>query len=213
MKPMSERNLVETFSEEMTSRLTGVSVRQLRYWDSEGFFSPSLAFADRKHSFSRVYSFRDIVSLKVLNTLRNDVNVSLQHLREVKHKLLALSDNLWCATTLYVHNKRVAFVNPETEVLEEVVSGQALLRIPLKVASDSMREAVNKFRERDSSNIGKIEKKRNVASNQLVIAGTRIPVANVKAFSEAGYSVNRIKAEYPTLTAKDIQAAIKAKDD
>lgn len=210
MKPMSERNLVETFSEEMTSRLTGVSVRQLRYWDSDGFFSPSLAYMDRKVSFSRVYSFRDIVALKVLNTLRNDVNVSLQHLREVKQKLLALSDNLWCATTLYVHNKRVAFVNPESEVLEEVVSGQALLRIPLKVASDNMRDAVNKFRERDPTSIGKIEQKRTVASNQLVIAGTRIPVANVQAFAAAGYTIEKIKAEYPTLTEEDISAAINA---
>lgn len=58
---MNERKLVETFCEEITSRLTGVSVRQLRYWDGDGFFSPGLAYADRSAPYSRLYSFRDIV--------------------------------------------------------------------------------------------------------------------------------------------------------
>jgi len=208
---MEDRKIVQTFSEDMASRLTGVSVRQLRYWDRDGFFSPSLADDDRRQPFSRLYSFRDIVALKVLNTLRNDANVSLQHLRDTKTKLLALSESLWAETTLYVHNRRVAFVNPKTDVLEEVVSGQALLQIPLQVASDNMRDAVKRLYERDPDSIGRLEKKRNVASNQLVIAGTRIPVANVKAFADAGYSIEKIKAEYPTLTKADIEAAISAK--
>jgi len=207
---MSKRNLVQTFSEEMASRLTGVSVRQLRYWDGDEFFSPSLACEDRRLPYSRLYSFKDIVALKVLNTLRNDASVSLQHLRETKEKLVALSDKLWADTTLYVHNKRVVFVNPKTDVLEEIVSGQALLQIPLQIASDNMREAVKRFYERNPADIGHLEKKRNVASNQLVIAGTRIPVANVQAFAAAGYTINKIKAEYPTLTEEDINAAINA---
>jgi uncharacterized protein (DUF433 family) len=206
--PMNARNLIETFSEETTSRLTGVSVRQLRYWDGDGFFSPSLAYEDRSVAYSRLYSFRDIVSLKVLNTLRNDAGVPLQHLRDVKIKLLGLGDDLWAATTLYVHNKRVAFVNPETDTLEEVVSGQGLLQIPLKVASDNMRDTIVRLKQRNPDNIGKFERTRKIAHNQLVIAGTRIPVDSVKAFAAAGYSIERIKLEYPTLTTEDIQAAM-----
>jgi uncharacterized protein (DUF433 family) len=207
---MNDRNIIEVFSEAMASRLTGVSVRQLRYWDRDSFFSPSLGEEDRSVPFSRLYSFRDIVSLKVLNTLRNDAGVSLQHLRETKEKLVVLSDRLWADTVLYVHNKRVAFVNPKSDVLEEVVTGQALLQIPLQIASDNMRDAVKRLHERNPADIGRLEKKRNVASNQLVIAGTRIPVANVQAFATSGYSIKKIKAEYPTLTEDDIKAAINA---
>jgi uncharacterized protein (DUF433 family) len=208
MNPMEERKIVETFSEETTSRLTGVSIRQLRYWDDDGFFSPSLGYENRSASYSRLYSFRDIVSLKVLNTLRNDAKVPLQHLRGVKDKLLALGDALWAGTTLYVHAKRVVFVNPETDALEEVVSGQGLLQIPLQVASSNMRDAINRLKERKPDEIGKFERKRKIAYNQLVIAGTRIPVESVKAFAAEGYSVERIKLEYPTLTEEDIRAAI-----
>lgn len=205
---MDERKLIETFSEETTSRLTGVSVRQLRYWDGDGFFSPSLGFEDRSKPYSRLYSFRDIVSLKVLNALRNDAKVPLGHLRDVKEKLAGLGDALWAATTLYVHNKRVVFENPETQALEEVVSGQGILQIPLRVASSNMREAIRLLKQRSPETIGKFEKKRKVASNQLVIAGTGIPVENVKAFAKEGYSIEKIKLEYPTLTEDDIRAAI-----
>ncbi|HWA89674.1 MAG TPA: DUF433 domain-containing protein [Rhizomicrobium sp.] len=208
---MSDRNLVQTFSEEMASRLTGVTVHQLRYWDKDGFFSPSLGYHDRKVAFSRLYSFRDIVALKVLNRLRNEADCSLQHLREVKDKLRTLGEPLWADTTLYVHNKRVVFINPKTEKLEEVLSGQHVMQIALRVESDNVKKAIQALYGRPKSAIGKFEKTRNVASSQLVIAGTRIPVANVKAFADAGYTVAQIQAEYPSLTLKDIRAAIKAK--
>jgi uncharacterized protein (DUF433 family) len=205
---MEERKLIETFSEERASRLSGVSVRQLRYWDGDGFFSPSLAYDDRSAAYSRLYSFRDIVSLKVLNTLRNDAKVPLQHLREVKDKLRALGESVWVDTILYVHNRRVAFVNPETDTIEEVVSGQGLLQIPLKVASSHMRDAIARLNQRSPDTIGKVERKRSVAQSQPVIAGTRIPVDSIKAFAADGFSIERIKLEYPTLTDEDVRAAI-----
>jgi uncharacterized protein (DUF433 family) len=205
---MDDRKPIGMFSEEMTSRLTGVSVRQLRYWDSDGFLSPSFGYEDRSKPYSRLYSFRDLVALKVLNGLRNEVKVPLGHLHEVKEKLLSLGEKLWGETVLYVHNKRVVFVNPETDTLEEVVSGQAILQIPLLVASSNMREAIRLLNQRKPETIGKFERKRNIADNQLVIAGTRIPVENIKAFAAQGYSVDQIKLEYPTLTEEDIRAAI-----
>ena len=64
-------NVVMAFSEEHVARLTGITVHQLRYWDRTGFFHPAFAADDRKVAFSRVYSFKDVVSLRVLNILRN----------------------------------------------------------------------------------------------------------------------------------------------
>jgi hypothetical protein len=83
----------------------------------------------------RLYSFRDIVSLKAL---RNEANVPLEHLREVKEKLIHLGDYIWAKTTLYVFNKRVVFDNPGTKEKEEVVSGQGVLQIPLQVVAENM---------------------------------------------------------------------------
>jgi uncharacterized protein (DUF433 family)/DNA-binding transcriptional MerR regulator len=205
---MSAKNVVSAFTVDEVERLTGVSKRQLGYWDKTDFFVPGLAFADGRRAYSRLYSFRDVVSLKVINALRNNSKVPLPHLREVKDKLRALGDEMWSKTTLYVLKKKVVFVNPETDAFEEVVSGQGVLQIPLMIVSGDMSRAVDKLRKRDPASIGKFERRRNVAHNQEVIAGTRIPVRSVKAFSEAGYTVEEIRAEYPTLTEDDIRAAI-----
>ncbi len=200
--------VLSTFTEDHVVRLTGISQRQLRYWDSTGFFAPSLAYEDRRAAYSRLYSFRDLVCLKVLNALRNDAHVPLPHLREVKEILAHLGEDMWAKTTLYVLNKKVVFHNPETSKKEEVVSGQGILQIPLKVVSGDMATAVKKLWRRSDETHGKIERHKGIAHNQPVIAGTRIPVRSVKAFSDAGYSVAQIKKEYPTLTEEDIRAAI-----
>jgi hypothetical protein len=43
----------------------------------------------------------------------------LQHLREVKDRLLELGEALWGETTLYVHKKRVVFVNRKLRRLKK----------------------------------------------------------------------------------------------
>lgn len=205
--------VIAAFSEEQVQRLTGISKTQLRYWDRTKFFAPSYADDDRRQAYSRVYSFRDIVCLNVLNALRNDAKVSLPHLREVKEKLGHLGDDMWAKTTLYVLNKRVIFDNPETRAREEVVTGQSILQIPLEVVRGKMADAVKVLWTRDKTKVGTVEQLRTVVRNRPVIAGTRIPVQAIKNFAEAGYSVKKIIAEYPSLTPEDVEVALSYKDD
>jgi uncharacterized protein (DUF433 family) len=200
-------NVISAFSEEDATRLTGISVGQLRYWDRTEFFVPSLAHEDRRVAYSRVYTFRDVVCLKILNAIRNESRVPLQHLRDVKQRLLHLGDDLWAKITLYILNKRVIFYNPETDQKEDI-SGQLVLEIPLRVVSGDMERAVNSLRARPAETIGKITKHRGTAANKPVIAGTRIPVKSIKAFDQAGYSLDQIREQYPSLTAEDIRAAL-----
>ena len=54
----------------------------------------------------------------------------------------------------------------------------------------------------------KVSKSRNVNHNVPVLAGTRIPVRAIQRFAEDGYTVEQILVEYPSLTAKDVKAAI-----
>jgi uncharacterized protein (DUF433 family) len=206
---MVQTALIATFTVEQVERLTGVSKGQLAYWDRTKFFTPSLADDNRRVAYGRLYSFRDLVCLKILNTIRNEIRVPLPHLREVKDKLAHLDDDLWAKTTLYVHQRRVVFDNPETAQREEVVSGQALLQIPLRVVTGDMERAVKSIRERPEQTIGQVSRRRGVASHQPVVAGTRIPVRAIKAFRDAGYTVAQIRGEYPGLTEADIEAALR----
>ncbi|MEF2071894.1 DUF433 domain-containing protein [Consotaella aegiceratis] len=207
VKPDS-KVVVSAFSEDHVERLTGVSKRQLRYWDRTGFFVPSLAEDDRRFPYSRLYTFRDLICLQVLNALRNDARVSLPHLREVKKKLAHLGDDVWARTTLYVLKRKVIFDNPDSERREEVVSGQGVLKIPLEIVRANMRENVNQLWRRDPLQIGRIDRRKGVAHNRAVLAGTRIPVASIRAFVDEGYNVEQILAEYPTLTEADVRAAM-----
>lgn len=201
-------NVVSAFTDEQTARLTGLSVAQLRNWDRTGFFNPSLASSDRRKAFSRIYTFSDLLSLQVLKTLRIDMGCSLQHLREVKAKLTSLRDAQWSNTTLFVLNKRVVFHDRENDEYYEPVSNQKVLKIPLRVVKSDMKSAIKGMWSREEHDLGKISKTRRVVQHQPVFAGTRIPVKSVIDFWEAGYSIDQIIGEYPTLTEADVKSAI-----
>ena len=104
---MENSNIIGAFSEEQAAELSGVSVNQLRRWDDNGFFRPAFGVRQKRVPFGRIYSFRDIVSLRVLNVLRNEERIPLRHLKEVSEKLSHLGDARWTATTLFVFGKKV----------------------------------------------------------------------------------------------------------
>lgn len=205
----TNNSVVMAFTEDQVERLAHITKRQLRYWDRMDFFKPSLGFEDRSQPHSRLYSFRDIASLRVLNALRNAANVPLTHLRQVKEKLAHLGDQLWASTTLYVLNRKVVFDNLETTEREEIVSGQGVLQIPLKVVTGSIEAEIERLRLREPDAIGTVERKKGFMHNQAVIGGTRIPARSVRAFADAGYSVDQIIEQYPELTPADVAAALK----
>lgn len=206
-------NVVSAFSEEHVERLTGVTRQQLRYWDRTGFYKPAFGDENRRSAYSRIYSFKDITSLRVLNMLRNQHNVPLQHLRKVADELAHLSDAKWTATELFVLGKRVVFVEPDTELHREILSKQYVMGIPLRIVIEDTKRDIETLQRRSDEQIGKVERARFVNHNRLVLAGTRITVATIKQFADDGYSVEQIRAEFPTLTEADIKAAIKHKDD
>lgn len=207
-----KRTVIAAFDEEHAAKLTGVSMSQLRYWSRTGFFSP--AFVDGQHrSFSRVYSFADIVSLKVLNTLRNQFDVSLQQLRDVKEKLSHLGQARWTGMKLYVLNKKVICIEPGSKRPQEIASGQYIVPLEMDAIIAHTNKEILKLKERDKATVGKIAKSRYVNHNAAVVSGTRIRVSAVKAFKDAGYSIPEIIREYPDLTPADVKAAIRYKDE
>jgi uncharacterized protein (DUF433 family) len=201
--------VISAFTEEQVERLTGITRRQLRWWDAQEFFVPAIAHEDRSKPYSRLYAFGDLVALKVLNALRNECKVPLKELKRVKETLSHMGEAVWTKTTLYVHDKKVAFVNPETGVTEEIVSGQGVLQIALQVVVSNMRKAVDDMRERGPEIVGQITKRRGLLNSMPVVAGTRIPIRSIKAFANSGYSEEDILKEYPTLKVEDVRAAIK----
>lgn len=201
-------NVIRAFSADHVVRLTGLTTRQLREWDETGFFKPQYAHENRRSPYSRIYSFRDVVGLRVVSVLRNKYKVSMQHLRKVAETLSKKDYAFWGQEILYVLNREVYFHEPGTQRVRSIVKGQYAVPIPLEPIIGEMRTAAAKLKERTTEKIGKIERHRLVMHNSPVIAGTRIPTGAIRRFKDAGYSVEGIMKEYPSLTRTDIEAAL-----
>lgn len=144
----------------------------------------------------------------MLSILRSKYRVPLSHLQNVAAELSQYSDSPWSDIKLYVLNREVHFNEPETGKGRGVVSKQYAL-LPLDDVEDDMRAIVESMRRRGPEMYGRVERRRNVVRNAPVIVGTRIPVAAIKRYANAGYAVDAILREYPTLTPEDVEAALR----
>jgi uncharacterized protein (DUF433 family) len=204
---MSEiTDVISAFSADHVVKLTGLTIRQLSYWDALQFFQPQYASEDRRSPYSRIYSFKDVVGLRTLGILKKKYGCSLPHLREVARKLSTYSKTPWADLTLYVLKKKVYFNEPETGRRRGVVDGQYSL-LPISSVMEDVRKDAELLRRRDPHQIGQIEKRKYISHQAEVISGTRIRVATILHFLEAGYSTAAILKEYPRLTEADIEAA------
>lgn len=201
---------IAAFSEDHVERLTGVSKAQLRYWDRTEFFPPTFGDEAWDSSLGRVYSFKDIASLRVLNRLRNVEGVSLHHLRMVKEQLDPRGTNSWTGVRLFVFDKRVAWVEPGSGRPQEVLSGQYVVaEVLLDEVLGELKDALASLNARSKEDIGRVEQVRSVSRHAKVIAGTRIRVKDILDFHRAGYSVPQILEEYPDLTEEDVVGALR----
>jgi DNA-binding transcriptional MerR regulator len=87
---------MEGFTADQACRLTGCTPHQLRYWDRIRLIKPTVQETRGRPGVRRLYSFRDLVSLKVVRSLL-DGGMSLQRVRkayEYLRKKGALEDHL-----------------------------------------------------------------------------------------------------------------------
>lgn len=71
-----------------------------------------------------------------------------------------------------------------------------------------MRRATRRLSERRPEQIGHVTHHRDIASDEPILAGTRIPTATIWTFYEEGFDEAAILHEYPQLTPDDVRAAI-----
>lgn len=203
---MESATVIGAFSEQQAAAVSGLSLYQIRQWNREGLIGPSFQQGEKGSAFARIYSFRDLVCLQILDDLRNQKRIPLSHLREVADALRHLGNERWIATTLYVLGKRVVFQNPDTRQREEVVSRQRVFDIPLRIVARDTRAKIRDLNDR-SEKLGEFEKRRFVSSSRQVFSGTRVPVSGVIEFLAAGFSAEKILREFPDLRAEDVEAA------
>lgn len=208
-----ESRVLAAFSIDHAARITGLSKSRLAQWDRLGFFSPEyIEDEDRRNPHARVYSFIDLVGLRTLQILADDYRVPLKELKKAAGELKKRTDRPWSEIPLGVLKYKVVFDLIENP--RNVTDGQyALKHIQLSPIAREVEKRANDLRHRDSSQIGKAEKRKFIQHNTEVISGTRIPLSAIDSFIEEGYEDRQILEEYPSLAVQDIEFVRRRRQD
>lgn len=197
-------DVISAFTTPEAQRLANLSARRLQYWDETDFIRPSVAARNGRGS-PRLYSFRDLIQLRVAALLRD--NLSLQALRRLKAFLdvEAPFASLTFCTTI---DGDVVYLGPTGQVEAARYPGQILMtfEVPLQEIRADLHTRIADLRRRHG--VGRVDRTKGVLSGQSRISGTRITTAAIARLVGAGWSADRIRAEFPELEPADIAAAM-----
>lgn len=137
------------FNTEAVAKITGLSRRQVDYWDGIHFIKPSVADARGKGSV-RLYSFEDLVQLKVAKSLREN-GISLQRIRKairyLKNNMPKVSKPL--AEMKFLTDGDTIFVitKDTKKIIDTLRNGQIVISIALANLIDELRGKVYAIQE------------------------------------------------------------------
>ncbi len=209
----AQRNVIMAFTADQIARLSGITVDRLRYWEKTEAFIAEHVEKILPGPFSRIYSFQDLVNLRVMADLRKNYGVDLQQLRDISHYIANYPDHPWSSLALRVYGTHLEFRDPDTgRWMAADPLGQYTMELEFETVSTQAEQDAREAMHRGTDQYGAIVRNRNVMSNQPVFDGTRIPVATVLRLLDAGYEYRDILRCYPTLSDQDILAAIIHRD-
>jgi DNA-binding transcriptional MerR regulator len=119
----------EGFRGPVAANVAGISYRQLDYWARTGLVTPEVRGAAGSGS-QRLYSFRDVLLLKVIKRLI-DAGISLQQIRRAVEHLRARGVNDLTEITLMSDGVTVFECTNDHEVIDLLRGGQGMFGIAL----------------------------------------------------------------------------------
>lgn len=110
-------------------RAIGITYRQLDHWDRTGVVEPTIRAASGSGS-QRLYSFRDVLVLKIVKRLL-DTGVSLQQIRVAINQLSEYGVEDLASVTLMSDGASVYLCTSNDEVIDLINGGQGVFGIAL----------------------------------------------------------------------------------
>ena len=190
--------------EKRAAKLARITMRQLRYWEQTGLIVPSIKRQISPRNTVRLYGYQDLLGLLVAAELRN--RISLQHIRRIVAQLRdrGFADPLR-ELRFATHGNDVYFQYPDGSWSGDPAPDQVIFH--QVIALDPLRARIPGASQRDPDTVGRVVRRRGVLGGKPIFAGTRIPIAVVQRYLQAGYGAEAIIEEYPSLTPADIDAA------
>ncbi len=155
---MSIEREVAGYRAPQVCKLVGITYRQLDYWARTGLITPSMQQAHGSGS-QRIYSFTDVVQLKVIKNLL-DAGMSLKKIRSAVEILRNEmdSDQPLADVTLLSDGKTIYAAHSDEEVVDVLRRGQGVFSIAIGPVQDQVEGAIHQlFPERDDQLAGVAE--------------------------------------------------------
>lgn len=132
------------FNADTVRRLTGITYRQLDYWDTTGLVRPSIRGAQGKGS-RRVYSFQDVVEVRVVSRMLAS-GVSLPTVRKAVHYLTQHFDHVvrpLAQLQLVADGKRVLVrTEDRPHLVDATAGGQVVITIGVAAIAEELKHTV-----------------------------------------------------------------------
>src|SRR3990172_1652217 len=138
------------FNSKMVAKVTGLSYSQIDNWDRTHFIKPSVSDATGRGS-TRLYSFGDMVQLKVAKTLR-DEGISLQKIRKaisfLRKNMPEIEKPL--AELRFLTDGKTIFVltRDKKKIMDTLKSGQLVFSIALGEIAEKIKGEVTALEEK-----------------------------------------------------------------
>ena len=112
-------------------KITGITYRQLDHWTTSSLIKASIRNL-KGSGFHRVYSFQDIIQIKLVNKLR-EAGVSLQKIRiALKNIESILGDNINISdVSVFSDGKSIYVISDNDQMIDLLKKGQAVFGISL----------------------------------------------------------------------------------
>lgn len=138
---------MEAFTAQQACRLTGCTSHQLRYWDRVNLVQPSVQSTGGRPGKRRLYSFRDLVALRVVRSLL-DNGMSVQRVRRAWDYLrrTADMDSHLSEVRLVTDGQSIFRVaSDEDELVDALREGQLAFFVAIDQITREVEEDVTRF--------------------------------------------------------------------
>lgn len=137
----------QAFTADQACRLTNCTHHQLRYWDRVGLVQPSLQTSGGRPGVRRLYTFRDLVALRVVRSLL-DNGMSLQRVRRAWDYLRREGgmDSHLSEVKLVTDGQTIFRVSSDDgEILDALRQGQLSFFVAIDQIAREVEEDVSRF--------------------------------------------------------------------
>lgn len=133
------------FTSKQACYLSGCTPHQLRYWDKVKLVSPSIQSSNGNPGVPKFYSFRDIVSLRVVKTLL-DNGMSIQRVRRAWRYLTRNGDlTKHLSEVKLLSENNTIYIEEDDNVFDALKSGQLVFFNTIDSIAKDVEEDISKF--------------------------------------------------------------------